>query len=139
MSGMSGFETKVRNIIAQYVDEMQRRLLGMPLQQLLGVIERIDHAFGGAIERAAPMPGAPAKASKTTAKRAAPKKRAPAKKPEAAAARRPSPIRRIQGFYAGFLRGFSGRERAEIKALAKEKGQAAALAEMKKRRGKGEK
>ncbi|MDI7267412.1 MAG: hypothetical protein QME96_05410 [Myxococcota bacterium] len=133
---MTGFETKIRNIAAQYVGDLQRRLRGMPLQQLLGAVDRIDRAFAGAIGRVAPTLGAPAKASKTTAKRVVPKKRAPAKKPEAAAAHKPNPIRRIQGLYAGFLKNFSGRERAEIKALAKKSGQATALAEMKKRLAK---
>ncbi len=133
---MAGLETKIRDIVTQYVDELQRRLWGMPLHQLLVAVERIDRALAGAVERVARTPGAPAKASGPAAKRVVPKKRAPAKKPEAAATHRPNPVRRIQGLYAGFLKNFFGRERAQIKALAKKSGQAAALAEMKKRLAK---
>ncbi|MDI7269220.1 MAG: hypothetical protein QME96_14620, partial [Myxococcota bacterium] len=140
---MAGFEAKIRDIAAQYVDELQRRLWGMPLQELLGAIERIDRAFAGAIERVAPTPGAPKKATKPkstmTAKAQArrPTKKAAAAGRGAGAARKPNPFRRIQGLYVGFIRSFSGRERAQIKALAKKKGQAAAVAEMRKRLGKG--
>lgn len=53
-------------------------------------------------------------------------------KPPVAESRKPNPFRRIQGQYAGYLRGFAGAERARIKKLAKDKGQAVALAEMKR-------
>ena len=76
------------------------------------------------------------------ARKVAPRKRPAAAKPaptkSAAAPAKPHfsaklrEFRRVQGLYAGYLRGFTGAARERIRTINAEKGPAAALAEMKK-------
>lgn len=94
--------------------------------------------------RGSGAPAAPTARAKTAAasRKAAQRKRAAAAKARptkpAAAPVQPhlSPklrkFRRVQGQYAGYLRGFAGAARERIRTINAEKGPAAALAEMKK-------
>ena len=74
------------------------------------------------------------------------RKPAPAAKPVAKPATAPGKpllsaklraFRRVQGLYAGYLRGFTGATRERIRTINAEKGPAAALAEMKKLANQG--
>ena len=94
---------------------------------------------GGAVAAPAAKPGRPAA---KRVRKAAPRKRAAAAKPaptkRAAAPAKPHfsaklrEFRRVQGLYAGYLRGFTGAARERIRTINAEKGPAAALAEMRK-------
>lgn len=187
---MTEFEKTIREMAARHIESLRRKLQGMPLEQLLGVIRSIDAALAGRPSAGTATPGT----SKASKGKAAPKRRpmtwtpkaiasrklqgryigflrkfddktkrlvrgiakkagvaaavremerrlgAAAKKPAPKAAKKAakkiSPGRKLQGVYIGYLRNFKGAERDRVRALAKTKGQAAAIAVMKKKLGR---
>ena len=128
---VAGGKTTTAEVLALAADRGKRiALLEAELRALRG---------GGVGRAPTTKAGRPVRKARPAAKKA--RKPAPAAKPVAKPATAPakprySPklrnFRRVQGLYAGYLRGFTGATRERIRTINAEKGPAAALAEMKK-------
>jgi len=122
---MSELQSRIRKVADQFTKAVVGTIRGMTLDQLVELV--------GGKQAVLPKHAAPkrrVRAAKAPAKAAAKPKRKITNTPKLRAARK------IQGQYLGFLRQFAPKQRLQIKALAKKKSVAAAVAEMKKRLGR---
>ena len=114
-------EKQIRDAAEKFAKTVVDTLRGMTLDELAGIVRSpvASTAAATARKRAAKASAKPvvAKATKPAPKPLSPKLRA---------------FRKIQGQYAGYLRGFTGATRERIRAINASEGAAAALAEMRK-------
>jgi hypothetical protein len=113
-------EQTIRDAAEKFAQQVVDTLRGMTLDELAGIV-RLPVA-----STAAP---AKKRAAKAVAKPVVAKAAKPAPKSLSAKLRA---FRKVQGQYAGYLRGFTGVTRERIRAINASEGAAAALAEMRK-------